>query len=229
MGKLIDLTGQRFGRLLILSKDQENKNGQARWLCKCDCGNEKVIVGTYIRSGLTQSCGCLNREISSKIHSTHGQTQGSTTSKKIITSEYQAWLAMKKRCAATNRKDSKHYALRGISVSPRWINSFENFLEDVGLRPSPNHSIDRIDVNGNYEPGNVKWSDRTEQALNKRVYSRSISGCKGVTWSKTHSKWWARINVNGKRIHIGYFTDIDEAIEARKQAEIKYFGKALAN
>lgn len=229
MTKLIDLTGQRFGRLTILSKDPVSKNGQVRWLCRCDCGNEKVIIGTSIRGGVTLSCGCLSREITSKVRTTHGHTRGSAKDSRRSTPEWQAWRAMISRCTNPNRRDNKHYLDRGITVSPRWINNFENFYADMGDRPSPQHSIDRIDVNGGYTPGNVKWSTVIEQRLNRRKFSNNTSGFPGV--NKKGTKWCARINIdgNGKKTHLGYFDNLDDAIEARKQAEIKYFGRTLAN
>lgn len=150
---------------------------------------------------------------------THGATKG-----KKHTREYISWYSMKTRCYNTNREDYKNYGGRGISVCDKWLDSFESFLNDMGFCPD-GHSLDRINVEGDYEPSNCRWADRTTQCTNSRVRSDNKVGCKGVNWHSKERKWNARISVKGKRISLGSFKNLNDAIKARKEAEIKYWNK----
>lgn len=155
-----DLTACRFGRLIVLSLSPiRGENYKTRWNCLCDCGNTLTISGRSLLSENTKSCGCYKRDAISESRSTH---------KMCKTPEYKTWCLLKSRCL--NKRNPKYpiYGGRGINVCDRWINSFQNFLDDVGTKPTPGHSIDRIYVNGHYEPSNVKWSTRKEQQNNKR-------------------------------------------------------------
>lgn len=128
------------------------------------------------------------------------------------TPEYNSWLGMKNRVLNPNHQSYNNYGGRGIKISDRWVNSFLNFYSDVGPRPGPGYSIDRIDNDGNYEPGNVKWSTRKEQNSNKRVYalaSNNKSGVKGVT--PFRNKWRSTVRVDGKNIQIAVSDTIEEA------------------
>jgi hypothetical protein len=184
MPKLIDLTGLRFNRLVVTGRGQnykrlvmtktgpKHKNGEVRWDCACDCGGVTLATTYNLRTGHTQSCGCINRERSSAVaratHATHSLTGSS---------EYQSWSAMRTRCFNPRAKDYERYGGRGITICDRW-NSFENFLGDMGERPSPQHTLDRIDVNGNYESGNCRWATPLEQANNR--YDNIILTIDGV-------------------------------------------------
>lgn len=150
MGKYIDLTNMRFGRLLVICKHGRNKFNQITWLCKCDCGNDHIISTNLLNRG-TQSCGCLALEVRTK----HGMHKD-----KI----YRIWHNMHSRC----RKANANYGARGISICEQW-NDFETFYNDFGYTfPGGNFTIERINVDGNYELGNVKWATMKEQSLNKR-------------------------------------------------------------
>ncbi len=149
--------GKRFSRLLITKVFRDGKYW--RCLCLCDCGAEKMQRLSHVMSGLSRSCGCLCRERTSEATRTHGLSH---------TSEFKIWAGMIKRCENPNDTTFKHYGGRGIRVCDRWRHSFVNFYEDMGKRP-PKFSIDRIDVNGNYEPGNCRWASQLQQAHNTRL------------------------------------------------------------
>jgi hypothetical protein len=166
--KTNDLTGRRFGRLTVLEiSDKHIKpSGQKcnMWKCKCDCGVIKTVWATSLSSGETLSCGCLRDEKSIEASTTHGLS-------KFEHAEYKTWLSMKSRCNNQNNNDYKNYGGRGIKVCDKWSGEmgFKNFIDDMGKRPGSNYSLDRINVDGNYEPTNCKWSTKIEQNQNKRT------------------------------------------------------------
>lgn len=207
MRRVFDLTGHRFGRLTVQRRDLSAPTGRgtlAKWVCICDCGNNKIVIGRYLRIGITSSCGCLHKERLSAMNRTHG---------KSATPEYHAWHDMGRRCYNHKNQHYKDYGGRGISVCEQWRNSFETFLQDVGLRPTNKHTLDRIDNDGNYQPGNVRWATQKEQSANKR-YRRSNTGITGVRFIG-HA-----YEVMLARRYIGRFSTLEEAIEARKRARV---------
>ncbi len=166
MPKAIELhQGDRFGRLTVVERAPHAPTAGWRWLCRCDCGEETTVRSRSLRTGNTQSCGCLQRERVREILTTHGES-----ARGKWTPEFQAWAAMRKRCGSGFRQ-RQYYADRGITVCKRW-DAYETFLADMGRRPSPDHSIDRINNDGNYEPSNCRWATRSEQQRNKRVYAK---------------------------------------------------------
>jgi hypothetical protein len=158
-----DLTGLRFGRLVVISVCPERRNGQEMWLCKCDCGNDHIVSRMALNPRGTKSCGCSNREHLSKLKRTHGKTN---------TPEFESWSQMTKRCTCPTNKDYPSYGGRGIGIYPDWTgeHGFENFLSYMGNKPTPQHSLDRWPNNdtGHYQPGNVRWATKKEQIENRR-------------------------------------------------------------
>lgn len=159
--------GDRFGRLVVLSKIWVNPVGRKRYskfVCKCDCGVISTPKGFNLATGLSTSCGCYCREVTLALATSHGHASGVRK-----TSEYRSWLNMKKRCLNESCNNYANYGGRGITVCTQWVDSFKTFLADMGMKPSPAHSIDRIDVNLGYGPDNCRWSTTKEQSRNTRA------------------------------------------------------------
>lgn len=207
--KLNDLTNQKFGRLTVLERAKNNKTGQAYWFCSCECGKEKTVRGSHLTGGASTSCGCKTLEATTK----HG---------KCRSVEYRAYYNMIKRCEYVNDNRYEDYGGRGIRVCPEWRASFEKFFEDMGPRPSNRYSIDRIDVNGNYEPTNCRWASIETQERNKRVRRDSQTGVRGVVVAE-NGKYIAQIHSGGKTKRIGTFKVLSTAKDARKKAEKKHW------
>ncbi len=181
MGNLIDVKGQRFGRLIVIEKAEKTDVGKnAFWLCKCDCGNEKIIGSRNLRSGDSQSCGCLHRDV----HTTH------KLSKHPL---FAVWHAMKARCYNPTNKDYNNYGARNITICNEWLDvcNFIKWAENNGYKYGTGFSIDRINCNGNYEPSNCKFSTNLEQANNKR--NNILVNYQGET--KTLKQWSKDLNL----------------------------------
>lgn len=176
-----DLTGLTFGRLTVVKLVRSHGENHY-WLCRCSCGKESTPTGASLRRGNTKSCGCLHREIISEYSKKHGMH-----SSKI----YKRWGAMKSRCNNPNARYYRNYGLRGIKVCDRWQYSFENFYADMGDPPTPKHTLDRINNNGNYEPSNCRWATRGEQQSNMR--RNVLISYKGRTM--TASQWSRDLNI----------------------------------
>lgn len=155
-----DLKNQRFGKLIAIRPTPERKSGSVVWLCVCDCGNEKLATAQNLSRGDAKSCGCSTNELISAAGYKYGRPPG-----------YNSWAMMKQRCENPRASGFKNYGGRGISICARW-RSFENFIIDMGPRPSPDHSIERTDGNANYGPSNCYWASTKEQGQNKRTVTR---------------------------------------------------------
>ena len=206
--QFINITKYTFGRLSV-----ESYAGERRWNCKCECGASKIVLGSSLRTGGARSCGCLKKEL----YTTHGKSS---------TPMYSVYRNMMTRCYNKGGTDYHNYGGRGIKVCDRWLESIENFIFDMGQKPTPSHSIDRIDSNGSYEPSNCRWATNRQQALNKRMRKDNTSGVTGVSWIRRDRIWQAHIRTGGKRINLGSFTNKQDAIEARKTAELIYHEEA---
>ena len=182
MPAALDLTGQRFGRLVTLRPVAGSRRRTRRWVCVCDCGNETEAATDKLRSGEVRSCGCLRSENSTRLANALGDRRGKTKhgyAKGTQSPTYRSWTAMLARCRNPARNRWDHYGGRGITVCARWDvqqgGSFENFLADMGERP-PDRTLDRINVDGNYEPGNCRWATTSEQQRNRRLTTKSLGG-----------------------------------------------------
>lgn len=159
MGRKQNWTGKTQGKLMVLSEVGRDAHGNVLWLCRCECGAEVTKSNNNLKGGVkscSTACGVAESNAARAVH-------GMWKSK-----EYSAWINMKRRCLNSNTTHYANYGGRGITVHPVWVDSFKAFLSDVGSAPSPRHSLDRIDVDGNYEPRNVRWATPKVQSNNRR-------------------------------------------------------------
>lgn len=189
MSKIVDLTNQRFGRLVAVRKGEKKENrNTSYWVCACDCGNVVNIRVDHLRNEKIQSCGCIRKEFIGKVNLSHGMRHAP---------EYGVWCSMLKRCY--NRKATSYhlYGGKGIDVCDEWCNSFEAFYRDMGSRPSAAHSIDRKDGAKGYCKDNCRWATAVEQANNisTNVYYTLLDE------RKTLAEWCREFEINYKTVH----------------------------
>lgn len=220
MQKLIDLTGQTFGRWVVTSRGLDYtypKSGKSapRWECLCECGKEKLVHGAHLKNGTSTSCGCYNVEQSS----THGLSH---------TRAYNAWNGMMGRCSPTAAvKDREIYFDRGIGVCEQW-NDVVRFFQDMGECPD-GYELERIDGTVGYSPDNCIWANEFTQAQNRSTFKNNTSGKTGVAWSEQHEKWRVGISHNKVRYEGGLYSNFESAVHAREALEIKFLGKIKEN
>ena len=221
MSKMIDLTGQQFGRLTVINRAEDYVSPKGhklvQWLCECECGNKTIVTTSCLRGGQTQSCGCINREISRKRLLTHGDSDSRL---------YKIWASMRERCRNSSDKNYRHYGGRGIFVCDEWDNyvTFKEWALSSGYREDL--TIDRIDVNGNYEPSNCRWVTIDIQANNRRnnhyiTYNNKTQSMKD---------WSNEIGINysalRRRIQAGWSPEkaFNTPIETKEPVKIEYNG-----
>jgi hypothetical protein len=175
-----DLTGNRYGRLVAVAREEISPNKDYFWKCLCDCGKTtKVTIGS-LNSGHTNSCGCLQKESRSIVNTTHNMSK---------TKEYKSWVKMRERCPVLTDQDYQNYGAIGITVQDSWINDFSAFISYIGKHPKDGqkYSIDRVENTKGYEEGNVRWATQNQQARNKTKHISNTSGMNGVVWdNKVH-------------------------------------------
>jgi len=195
---MIDITGEKFGKLTAIREVGRGKWNKRRYLCSCDCGKAKLVTFDHLRSGSSKSCGCVAAKKASERLTKHGMHN---------TKVYGAWHNIKARCNKPNNKHYHNYGGRGIKMCVEWEESFEAFYADMGDPPSSSHSVERVDNNKGYEPSNCKWATPIEQAVNKNFKTRDLP--LGVTVRK--NRYNVNIKYNQKQHWLGTFDTPEEA------------------
>ena len=219
MIKKEDFVGKRFGRLVVIDLVKSKNEKRQKALCRCDCGKEKLFSISNLKKGDSQSCGCLQKERTFQANRLHGATG---------TKLHNEWRQMKARCYIRSSSNYSYYGGRGIKVCNEWLKSFDDF-RNWALKNGYNENLtlDRIDVNKDYSPDNCRWVSMTIQSQNRRPRSTCKTGVSGVMKRNDENVYRVTIGVNGKRINIGQFSDFSEAVQARKEAELKYWGYTI--
>lgn len=206
-----NLLGEKFGKLNVLRFNGKNKHNKNTWVCLCECGKEVTCIGSDLIRGHTTSCGCSRAK--HRLRDTR---------------LYSIWGSMKNRCLSEKNTHYKYYGGIGISVCDEWNKDFVAFYNwSISNGYSEDLTIDRINPNGNYEPSNCRWVNKSVQALNTKLDKRSTTGHAGVFLEKRTGKYVARITKKCKYIHLGTFKTIEEAVEAREKAEKEYLSDLL--
>lgn len=232
MWKLDDLTGRVFSRLTVLHR-MENKGNSTVWRCLCECGLEKDVLGSGLRSGNTESCGCLQKERISEAKTTHGFSMDA------INTGWGCWRHMVARCLKPGASGYDKYGAVGITVFHEWASKdtgFQAMIDYMGPRPTNKHSIDRFpNRRGNYEPGNVRWATRVEQGYNRDIPTdgstskyRGVS--KGPNFETRKKGWVARLKFEDRTFNLGYFYTPEDAARAYNEKVLEVWGdEAILN
>lgn len=205
-----DLAGEVFGRLTAKYVDTSSTNKRVKWVCSCECGKDISVTAYQLKSGKTKSCGCLQQE-SRKTHGMSG------------TRPYKIWESMITRLTCESHESFPIYGGRGIKCIDKW-KTFEGFWEDMQVGYSDELTLDRIDVDGNYSPENCRWVSPGMQSYNRHTQNNNTSGRCGVSYYSARNNWEAYISFEGVFIKLGYFTNFEDAVKAREEAELKYYG-----
>lgn len=222
MHKRRDLSGEIFGKLLVIGLTETKKFKKARnWVCQCDCMNLTICTTEQLTYLGKLDCGCGYKQRKQDGATLHGC---SVKNNKL----YAIYRAMLDRCTNPNNSEFENYGGRGIVVCERW-KDVSLFFEDMESSYSENLTLDREDYNGNYCKENCSWKDTSWQSYNKRQHPLNTSSKSGVSFSKDRQKWEAYISVNKKKINLGRFDSFEDAVRVREQAELKYFGRLKGN
>lgn len=211
MPKLLDITGEKYGKLTVIERAKNSKCNRVQWLCECECGKHTVVTSNGLRTGKTRSCGCLYGEDYAK----HSLSR---------TRQYSIFRGMYLRCYEPSSPSYKWYGAEGVRICDEWLEDFKSFYNwSLKSGYKDDLTIDRIDNTKDYSPENCKWSDRYEQARNQRSLSRGTSGVRGVKWNAARRKWEVSLSYKGKRHYLGLYENLEEAVNIRKEAENKYW------
>jgi len=215
------IINKRIEKLVVIDYIKGNIGDRLQVLCRCDCSNTIVLYAQNLLAKEHTSCGCANKRAANNNAMKHNKSR---------TSEYRAWDGIKQRCYNTKHHAYDNYGGRGIKVCDRWLDKekgFENFYEDMGGKLTPKHlySIERKDVDGNYEPSNCIWAIINIQARSKRVHKNNKLGFSGIR--RRNKKYEVVITVNSRYIYLGRYRDLDKAIDSRIAGELKYWGYIL--
>jgi len=209
-----NLVGKRFGKLVVISESHKNKYGEWFWNCVCDCGKTVSANGNSMKRGNKKSCGCLLGAHSRRVNTKHGRS---------TTRLYQIHSSMRARCTNEKHMAYRNYGGRGIKIYEKWMNfeAFESWAKENGY--AEDLTIERINVDGNYEPSNCKWIPLKEQIFNRRIPKSNKSGYVGITYKENLKKFDVRLSIRKKPIFIGYYDTFIEAFIARREEEFKYY------
>lgn len=213
-GGFKDIAGNRYGRLTVVGYDGKRGKGHF-WKCLCACGNFRIVRRGDLTMNRTKSCGCLRKE-KSAANGKKAFVHGGRSRSEPPTPEYTSWLSMKARCYKITADSYPNYGGRGIKVCDRWLNSFEAFLEDMGSKPTPQHQIERIDNDRDYEPNNCKWATPKEQGRNKRNNHHLTFGGETMPMSAWAERVGLPYNTLKLRLRNGY--SIEKALTMPYQA-----------
>lgn len=209
-----DEVGNKYNLLTVISYSHyDPKLEVSFWNCLCECGNECKVRGSNLRGGRSKSCGCLSKA-ALQLRTKHGMSDSR---------EYVIWAGMLQRCNNPNNTGYEYYGELGTEVCPEWCAGFESFFEDMGEAPE-GMSLDRIDPSKGYYKENCRWADKSMQQFNQKRRVTNTSGRTGVSFMKSKGKWRARISTETQEIHLGLFSTFEEAVKAREEAELKYYG-----
>lgn len=201
--KAIDISGQTFGRWTVLSRVENTNKGQAQFLCRCECGAERVMQSILLRRAVSRSCGCLKNEVTLQRSTKHGHANAGK-----ISPTYWSWAGMIARCTNPKHRNFSTYGGRGIKVHKSWL-TFTGFLADMGEKPAGT-SLDRIDNNKSYTPKNCRWATPKTQARNKR----SSHNLTFQDETHTIAEWAERLNLSQGAIHdrLSYGWDVEKTL-----------------